>query len=153
MHRARTLAIIASLAAPALLITTAGCQSTQNATESRPMIDQLVGDWNLTSLQGTPLTLPQGARQPTLSFTPDGKVSGTGGVNRLASSIDLPSLAKGQFKLAPAASTKMAGPPEAMALEDTFYRLLGEATGLSIDADTLSLTNTGGELLKFVRIN
>jgi heat shock protein HslJ len=117
------------------------------------MIDQLTGDWNLTSIQGTPLTLPQGARQPTLNFTNDGKVSGTGGVNRLASSIDLPSLAKGQFKLAPAASTKMAGPPEAMALEDTFYRLLGEATGLSIDGDSLSLSGAAGELLKFVRAN
>ncbi|MBX3361051.1 MAG: META domain-containing protein [Phycisphaeraceae bacterium] len=153
MHLARIVIIGSALSLPLAITSLTGCQSGQSMTDSASMIQKLTGDWNLTALRGADLStiMPQGLRVPSLSFTEDGKVSGTGGINRLASSIDLEALAKGEFKLAPTASTKMAGSPEAMNFEDSFLKALGEATGLSVKGDTLSLSNAAGELMKFAR--
>ncbi len=135
--------------------TLGGCESVQGVADSASMVQKLVGDWNLSSLKGVDVAslLPKGAKLPSLAFSPDGSVSGTSGINRLASSIDLDALAKGQFKLAPAASTKMAGSPEAMNFESNFLSSLGEATGFSVKDDSLSLSNAAGELMRFVRAN
>lgn len=153
MHLARIALAASILALPLTATTLSGCQSGQSVTDSAAMIQKLTGDWNLSALNGVDISslLPSGMRVPSLSFTPDGKVSGTGGINRLASSLDLDALSKGQFKLAPAASTKMAGSPEAMAFEDSFLKALGDATGFNVKGDTLSLSNAAGELMKFVR--
>lgn len=153
MHLTRAALIVAAVALPASLTTLTGCESTQSISDSASMIRKLTGDWNLSSLKGMDVAdfMPAGIKLPSLSFTPDGKVSGTGGINRLASSLDLDALAKGQFKLAPAASTKMAGSPEAMAFEGSFVKALGEVTGFSVKGDTLSLTDATGELMKFAR--
>jgi heat shock protein HslJ len=116
-------------------------------------IKGLTGDWNLSKLGGVDVgsLLPAGAKVPSLNFAQDGKVSGFSGVNRLASSLDLGKLAKGEFSMAPAASTRMAGPPESMKVEDQFLAALGKATGYKLDGNSLSLTDKAGELLKFVR--
>lgn len=153
MHFTRAAVIITAIALPASLGTISGCQSGQSITDSAAMIQKLTGDWNLASLRSTDITslMPKGVKIPSLSFTPEGKVSGTGGINRLASSLDLDALAKGEFKLAPTASTKMAGSPEAMAFEDSFLKALGDATGFNVKGDTLSLSGAAGELMKFVR--
>lgn len=149
------LAIAASiLALPVAATSLGGCATTESITESASMIQKLAGDWNLTSLKGADVSslMPKGVKLPSLSFSPDGKVSGTSGINRLASSIDLDALAKGQFRLAPAVSTKMAGSPEAMDFESSFLGALGEATGLSLKGDSLSLNGAAGELMKFARV-
>lgn len=153
MHLARIALTASILGLPLAAGTLGGCQSGQSVTDSAAMIQKLTGDWNLSSLNGVDISsvLPAGMRIPSLSFTPDGKVSGTGGINRLASSLDLDALSKGQFKLAPTASTKMAGSPEAMAFEDSFLKALGDATGFNVKGDTLSLSGAAGELMKFVR--
>ena len=153
MHIARIALAASILGIPLAAGTLCGCQSGQSVTDSAAMIQKLTGDWNLSSLNGVDISslLPAGMRVPSLSFTPDGKVSGTGGINRLASSLDLDALSKGQFKLAPTASTKMAGSPEAMAFEDSFLKALGDATGFNVKGDTLSLSGSAGEVMKFVR--
>jgi heat shock protein HslJ len=153
MHIARIALAASVLILPLTAGSLAGCQSGQSVTDSAAMIQKLVGDWNLSSLNGVDVGsfIPKGMKVPSLSFTPDGKVSGTGGINRLASSLDLDALSKGEFKLAPTASTKMAGSPEAMAFEDSFLKALGEATGFNVKGDTLSLSGAAGELMKFVR--
>jgi heat shock protein HslJ len=153
MHLTRVALIATALALPASLGTLSGCQSSQSITDSATMIQKLAGDWNLASLKGTDIAslMPKGVKIPSLSFTPEGKVSGTGGINRLASSLDLEALAKGEFKLAPTASTKMAGSPEAMDFEDSFLKTLGEVTGFSVKGDSLSLSGAAGELMQFVR--
>lgn len=154
MQLTRTTLLVAALALPASFTTLSACQSGQSVTDSASMIQKLAGDWSLASLQGTDVAsiIPRGVKIPSLSFTPEGKVSGTGGINRFASSIALDALAKGEFKLAPAASTKMAGSPEAMAFEDSFFKALGEATGFKVSGDTLSLSGVSGELMKLVRV-
>lgn len=93
---------------------------------------------------------PEG-KLPSLSFASDGKVSGFTGVNRLTSSLDPARLAKGDFSLAPAATTRMAGAPQAMSVESQFTSLLHQATQFKLDGNKLSLLDKGNELLGFVK--
>ena len=157
MPRPGTL-LAAALIGLASLSTLGGCQSGGNAaggaSDMTNAIEKLAGDWVLKQIEGTDVAslLPAGAKAPSLNFGSDGRVSGFGGVNRLAGGLDLGALTKGDFKLGQMISTKMAGPPESMQLEDRFTRLLGEATGLKFGSgDSLSLTKGGTSLLDFVR--
>lgn len=133
----------------------AGCKSSGSAAGGSAMtsIKDLTGDWTLAKLQGVDLAtlLPTSMHKPNLSFGPDGKVSGFTGVNRLSSALDLEALAKGQFKLGPAITTRMAGPPEAMSVENKFTTALQQATGAKVSEGTLTLTDGAKELLSFVR--
>ena len=153
MKITRVAVVVSALALPLSLATLGACESMQSVTNSASAIQKLAGDWNLSSLRGVDVAsmLPKGMKLPSLSFSNDGSVSGNSGINRLASSLDLDALAKGQFKLAPSAGTKMAGSPEAMAFENDFLKTLGEVTGFSAKGDSLTLSNAAGELMKFVR--
>lgn len=157
MPRPITLAFTALLSIATLGAAT-GCQSTGTASGGASSmtnaIEKLAGDWVLKQIEGTDVSslLPAGARAPSLNLGSDGRVSGFGGVNRLAGGLDLEALTKGDFKLGQMISTKMAGPPESMQLEDRFTRLLGEVTGFKLGSgDSLSLTKGGASLLDFVR--
>lgn len=118
----------------------------------------LAGDWNLSSIEGTeiskliPDALLRGGKVPSLSFAPDGGVSGFTGVNRLNSKLDLQSLTTGDFKLSPAALTRMAGPPELMNIESRFTSLLAKVDGFNLKGEVLSLVGDGNQrLLEFVK--
>lgn len=157
MPRRATLLTVA-LASVVSLSTLGGCQSggaasggTSNMTNA---VEKLAGDWVLKQIEGAEVAslLPSGAPAPSLNFGDDGRVSGFGGVNRLAGGLDLDALTKGDFRLGQMISTKMAGPPESMQLENRFTRLLGEANGFKFGSgDSLSLTRDGKSLLDFVR--
>jgi putative lipoprotein len=120
---------------------------------------QVVGDWNLSSLMGkdiAPVLQQPGVRsEPTMTIAEDGKVSGFSGVNRYFSSLDFSRLAAGDFSLSPAGATKMAGTPEANQLENDFFTALNKVTGLDsskLSEGVLSLLGEGGqELMRFVR--
>lgn len=119
-------------------------------------IAALAGDWKLASLNGNPVvsaTAPgPGARVPGFSITPEGGFSGLAGVNRMSSRLDLAKLASGEFSLGPIATTKMAGPPELMKLEDAFTAALGNARRFSLKDRALLLKDgTGAELARLVR--
>ncbi len=146
-------ALVLTLPLTFSVATLGGCESAQGVADSASMVQKLVGDWSLSSLNGVDVAslLPEGVKLPSLAFSPDGKVSGTSGINRIASSIDIDALAKGQFKLAPTVSTKMAGSPEAMDFESKYLGALGEVTDFSMKGDSLSLSGVAGELMKFVR--
>lgn len=129
------------------------CQSGPSSG-SEASLSSLLGDWTLQSLGGEDVAsaLPAGAKAPNLRVSPEGRVSGFGGVNRLSSSLDVEAITKGDFKLSPIAATKMAGPPELMQLEDRFTRLLGEAAGFKVSGDTVQLFDAGKQpLMRFVR--
>jgi heat shock protein HslJ len=120
---------------------------------------QVVGDWNLTSLMGKDiapvLQQPGVSSEPTMTIADDGNISGFAGVNRYFSSLDFSRLAAGDFSLSPAGATKMAGTPEANQLENDFFAALNKVTGLDsskLGEGVLSLLGEGGqELLRFVR--
>ena len=116
----------------------------------------LVGDWNLQSIGGDDISkiVPKGMMRdkPGLSIAKDGRVGGFGGVNRLMSKLDLEALTKGEFKLAPVASTMMAGPSEAMTLEQRFTAALNQTRGFALNGDNLTLrAEDGGDLLNLIK--
>lgn len=145
---------LVSMALCSATLTVSGCQGGGDLTSMAGQgIKALTGEWDLSKLAGVDVSslLPQGSKVPSLSFLEDGKVSGFTGVNRLSSSLDLSKLAKGEFALAPAATTRMAGPPEAMNVESQFLSALSKATGYQLDGNKLNLSDKAGELLSFVR--
>lgn len=123
------------------------------ANPADSMIKPLMGEWELDRLGGNDLAslLPAGARAPSLNILQDGKVSGFAGVNRLTSQLDISKLAAGEFSLAPAATTRMAGPPELMNVENQFTTLLGRANQFKLDDNRLTLLDRGQEILGFVK--
>ncbi len=164
----RTAAVALVLALPATLMTT-GC-ATDGGTGSgtggsitdslvSSLSEQITGNWNLQSLgdqsinqlmQMAGLTNP-----PSMSIGDDGTVSGFSGVNRFTGGLDLSQIASGDFDLGQLASTRMAGSPGAMSLEDQFLSALGNVQGFDVSSLTdgvLSLLGDNGqELMRFVR--
>lgn len=129
------------------------CEATKQALTSAPDVSKLFGNWNLSQLGGKEIAsmIPSGGTTPTLSIAKDGGISGTGGVNRIMSSVDLDKLASGEFSMRPAASTMMAGNQQAMDLEANYLKTLHQVTNFRLDGNTLSLTNGKETLLKFLR--
>ncbi|MFM9958706.1 MAG: META domain-containing protein [Phycisphaerales bacterium] len=111
-------------------------------------LKSLTGDWNLTSLNGRDVSALAGlgGKRPSISIEPDGRVGGFAGVNRVGGQLDVASLAVGGFKTGPMFSTKMAGPPEAMRLEDEYVSALNNVRSFSIKDGMLSLIGEGTRL-------
>jgi heat shock protein HslJ len=108
---------------------------------------ELVGTWALVALDGEPV--PEVGRTPTLEVLEDGSAGGLSGVNRYRTQL---ALSYGRLSFAPAAGTKMAGPPEAMALEDTFLARLGAVSAYRVEGDALRLWAGDNEALTFTRV-
>lgn len=145
------LRIISAVAvALAAIVWFTGCQSGASSLTS---IKNMVGEWTLSKLEGTDIgsLLPASMKKPTLGFGADGKVTGFTGVNRLSSSIDMDALMRGEFKLAPAATTKMAGPAEAMNVENKFLSGLTQAKNFKLSGDSLTLSDGAKQLMTFVK--
>ena len=105
----------------------------------------LVGaPFTLTSLavKTQKIALPA-TRRPTIQFAEKNRVSGSAGVNLYA----VEGAVSGKDDLSwsgPAAATKMAGPPEAMALEDSFLEALQAVTRIELRDGQLRLTSADG---------
>jgi heat shock protein HslJ len=138
----------------ALSAAVSGCESAAPAIKAATSNAQsLFGDWALAQLGGKDVAslVPEGGKTPNLAIANDGRISGSTGVNNIMSSLDLGKLAKGDFSLTPVASTMMAGSPEAMSLESSFLKALGEVKNFNLDGNALNLTNGKETLLKFLR--
>ena len=132
--------------APALAVLNRNARPTANVgganadTNVPPSLKALAGsEWVLKDLCGTPV--PANSRA-SLSIGTDGGLSGNAGVNRFNGR------ARGndeKIKAGPFMSTKMAGPPELMALEMKFLKALEAATKFEADGDTLRITCVGHE--------
>jgi len=84
--------------------------------------------WVLYFLEGKPVELTGDPRHPALRLSvTDGvrRVAGSAGVNRLAGEYQIDQRA---LSFGPLITTKMAGPPEKMALERQFLDVLGRVT-------------------------
>ena len=76
----------------------------------------------------------------------DGRVSGTGGVNRLMGDYEL---AGERLAFGPLATTMMAGPAGQMEAEQRFLATLARVTGWSLDRECLVLRDgEGSELIR-----
>lgn len=138
----RCLTMIACMVAMVSLHGMTGCQQGSKSTTGHT-VSALEGEWTLQSIDGDDVAkpLPERSRRPNLTITGDGKVGGFGGVNRLGSALDVAAIPAGEFKLSPIISTKMAGPPASMDLENRFTRLLGEAATFELQGDSLVVRN------------
>jgi heat shock protein HslJ len=92
--------------------------------------------WRLTAVDGA---APQGMRPAELQFE-DGRVSGSGGCNRLVGGY---TVSGDRLDIGQLASTRMACPPPAMQQEDTVLRVLGATPAFRITGTTLELSGDG----------
>lgn len=93
--------------------------------------DDMTGDWKLVKIGEKEVLKTVVA---TLSVTAVGKVSGDTGVNRFSGQ-----LAKDKTLFGPLATTRRAGPPDAMEVEAGFTKALSEVTRFAIKDKTLTL--------------
>jgi heat shock protein HslJ/pimeloyl-ACP methyl ester carboxylesterase len=111
-----------------------------------PLVDLLraaTGSWRLTTVDGEPAPAVT-TNIPTLNIADDGTISGVAGVNRVRASF---TAIDGRLGLTPIAGTKMAGPPEAMALERAVLDRLQSLTDVTVDGDILTIhADDGGSL-------
>ena len=102
-------------------------------------------EWRATELAGAPLV---DGRPPTARFD-DGAIGGLATVNRYRGSYRLDG---DVLMVGPLMSTRMAGPPEAMAQEDRWLAALREPSTLRMDGDVLVMTHADGTESRLVRI-
>ncbi len=117
----------------------AGIPSVESADTNVPASVKLLAgsEWVLKDVCGQPMAADSKA---SLVFGDDGAVTGHAGVNRFNGRIR--GADKG-IKAGPFMSTKMAGPPELMAVEAKYLKALGAATKFETNGDTLRVTCAG----------
>ena len=162
MNGTRSLVLVCML----VLIAAAGCATISgNQDPLNPgwsveeSTRRLIGKWTLTDLGSTHiesiLATPGVLRAPSLDIADDGKVSGFAGVNHFFADLDLARASGFNFPLGPVGATKMAGPPEAMAIEHEYLSALSSATRYDArrlrDGVLILLDMNGGKLMRFVR--
>ena len=99
--------------------------------------------WKLTEVNGQPIAVTDGLREPSLVLQgQDYRFAGSGGVNRLMGGYTLDG---DSLTFSNAASTMMAGPPEAMAQEQTIVAALPNVRSFAIAGDQLTLLGGAGQ--------
>jgi heat shock protein HslJ len=88
--------------------------------------------WVVQELGGVVTTDPK----PQLAFDEDGRVTGTTGVNRVMGRYEV---ADGLLTVADAATTRMAGPPEAMEQEQRLLGLFDAPQAFVVTGDRLEV--------------
>ena len=107
-------------------------------------VNQAAGkEWALILLNGQSV---ENEDPPTIKFE-RGKLSIFGGVNRLSGSYAL--IDNGSVVLGQLVSTKMAGPPEAMALEHNFSKTMASVNSFHVRGNQLQLLSGGSVVAEF----
>jgi len=116
-----------------------------------PELPPMLADtsWEVVSMPGASSLV--GLRGPlAMSFERGGRAAGNSGVNRFGASAEVDG---DRLRFGHAISTRMAGPPEAMALEADFLGRLQRAASWRIEGDRLRLLDdTGAELMTLRRM-
>ena len=97
------------------------CNS-QSKSAQQPIASLAGQTRTCVTLDGAAITA---TRPPTITFDGAGRVNGFSGVNRFGGSVE--SAEAGELHFGQMMSTKMAGPPEQMALESSFLDALTRA--------------------------
>ena len=124
-----------ALAAAALLVACAGEGVRPGLTA-----ETLAGEWTVTAIAGEPALSDAPA---TVTFGPDGRVSGTTGCNHFGGSY---TVEDGELRLGPLAITKMMCPSPQTKQEASVLDVLNAVRGASVDGN-LVLTGTNGTLV------
>lgn len=100
-------------------------------------------EWTLVQLKGQPIS---SERPPTMRFE-RGRLSVFGGVNRISGSYAL--VDNGSVTLGQLASTRLAGPPEQMELENKFSETLAAVNAFHVEGSRLQLLQDGKVVAEF----
>ena len=93
--------------------------------------------WALVELEGEPVEVGADETRPSLVLDlEESSVAGSGGVNRLMGAF---ALAEDELRFGPLATTRMAGPEDAMRREHAFLSVLECVTSYGLDERTLTL--------------
>ena len=98
--------------------------------------------WTLTALNGEKINV---AKPPTMKFA-QGKLAIFGGINRLTGSY---ALVRDTVTMGELVSTKMAGPPALMELENEFAKALASVDGFHVHGNELELLSKGTVVATF----
>ena len=111
-----------------------GCSQPSSASNWQVAPARLPTGWQLVELNNEPVSSEPA---PTLSLSrEEGRLSGFAGVNQFSAEV----VAEGDsLKVGPIRSTKMAGPPERMALEERYLDALAQATAWRMHDQRLAL--------------
>jgi heat shock protein HslJ len=94
-------------------------------------------EWALVELDGLPVEVGPDEIVPSLVFDlEESRVSGSGGVNRLTGAF---ALDEDELRFGPLATTRMAGPGEAMQREQAVVAALERVTSYELDGRSLTL--------------
>jgi heat shock protein HslJ len=97
--------------------------------------------WKLVRLGSAPVTATEQQREPHFVLQPEtGRVTGSGGCNRMAGSY---TLAGDKLTFGQMAGTRMAC-PDGMDVESAFHKALGEVASWRIEGNTLELLDAAG---------
>jgi heat shock protein HslJ len=129
----------------ALAAAVAGCQ-TSGAAPAGPSLTGT--EWRLSELDAKAISEAPGVRHPFLKLdATKGQVSGISGVNRFFGGYEQK---EASLKFGRPGGTKMAGTPEAMALERAFLAMLAKVDGWSIQGNELALKANKEVVARFV---
>lgn len=107
------------------------------------------GEWRLVAIDQRELR--QGGT-PTVFFGDEGNCWGNTGVNDFHTTFTLEGANRDRVKVGPAAVTRKAGPPEAMALETLFLERFESASAFKVEGDRLHLHSGNDQNLTFQRV-
>lgn len=103
----------------------------------------LSGEWTVETIAGSAVTGVEG--NPFLSFdAAEGRVHGMTGVNIINSTYTQDG---NSLKFGLGATTMMAGPEEAMAVEQAFLKAFGEVASAKVKGESLELSDAEGNVV------
>jgi heat shock protein HslJ len=98
-------------------------------------------EWTLVELEGEPVEIGADELAPSLVLDlEEARVTGSGGVNRLTGQF---ALSGDELRFGTLATTRMAGPENAMRREAAFLAALDRVTSYALDGRTLTLLADG----------
>jgi heat shock protein HslJ len=121
--------------------------TTGGTSTATPMTPLIGTRWNLATLAGEAIKLPEGVENPYLSVAEDGRLSGFGGCNKLMGTMKLEGNA---ISFPGLGSTKMYC-EKSQAMETSFMTALRATNSFRIDGDKLTLLDQSNELATLVK--
>jgi heat shock protein HslJ len=102
--------------------------------------------WELVELEGKPVEVGPDEIRPSLVLDlEESRLAGSGGVNRLTGTFVM---SESELRFGQLATTRMAGPEQAMRLEERFVAALGRVTSYELDGTRLTLLAEDGAVAR-----
>lgn len=130
-----------------LLLAVSACTSTDGEGDGPPPVDwsaMTSQRWRLIELGGAPIAL---ASNVALEFEGLDRVSGHSGINQYMGTFQ--HIAPNALHFGSLASTRMAGPPEAMELEQAYLKALAAVDAARLTEGRLELLHQGEVAMRF----